>query len=387
MFYGSTSEGGIRFHNRIRWSALYDASPDPSLAGSGFIDIRELNGHLLGFMALEPYLVVYFSDGIVFLERTGFFAAPIRYRVVSNFRGLIGGHASATISPREHFIICTDGFYILNSSGEFRELGVIEKDDSIYRKWHEHFFRVVDLSVAHRIQCHYDQSTRCVRMTMPLQTSGKNQVWSYDVRRDWMIIENWSSQDAEVTCFEDHNATIRVALQWSDQAGPDRAPLTWADMTVRGDDPVGTTWDSGSALFGRSNLYPATATGLVHQHDPTINTFNGTIQTWALVTGRQPAGDTRTHTCFEGFDVELLDLGNSNQLSLQIEVQDMLGGQVSDTTGLSMTNGSSTHFIKLVKFFTRLSGGYARFRLSGTNQIAIRQIIADVRLSPSRFRE
>ncbi len=384
MFYGSTSEAGTRHPLRIRWSALYDASPDTALAGSGFIDIRELNGHLLRFENLDPYLVVYFSDGIVFLERTGFSAAPIRYRVVTDHRGLLGGHALAHVSPREHFGIFTDGFFMLNSSGEFRELGVIEEGGGYFRKWHDYFFTTADLSVAHRIQCHYDQSTRTVRMTIPLPvktgTTSTNTVWTYDIERDWMIIESWTEQDAETTCFTDHNATIRAALDWDSSS----APLTWKDMTAAG----GVTWESGAALFGRSNLYHATATGFVYLHDPTITTFNNVEQTWALVTARQPAPDVRTHTCWEGFDVETVDEGNANSISLQLHVQDMAGNEVSDTASVEMSNsGSATGFLKLLKFFSRLSGAYARFSLGGTGPVAIRQIIADIRMSESRLRE
>ena len=384
MFYGSTSESvsgsQTRFPQRSRWSALYDASPDPSLPGSGFIDIRELSGQLLRYENLDPYLVAYYSDGIVFFERTGFAAAPIRYRVVSDHRGLLGGHAIAHISPREHFCIFTDGFYILNASGEFREIGVAEQEGKPFRKWHDYFFNVVDLTVAHRIQCHYDQFSKCVRITVPLKDSGKNTVWSYDILRDWMMVEGWSEQDAEVTCFVDHNATIRAGIHWDEQP---TAPATWADATAAG----GLTWDSGSALFGRENLYHATATGLVHQHDPDISTFNSKIQDWELVTARQPTPEIRNHTCWEGFYVELSDVGNDSEMTMKLSVQDMNGNEVAESDMSLMSRGNgNTGFLKLLQQTSRLSGAYGSFTLSGSNEVALRQIIADVRMSESRIR-
>lgn len=381
MFYGDTRESSdsTQHPQRIRWSALYDASPDPSLPGSGYIDVRELHGRVLGYENLDPYLVVYYSDGIVFLERTNLSAAPIGYRVVTDHRGCLGTHSVAHISPREHFMIASDGFYILNASGEFREIGIIESGGVYFRKWHNYFFSNVDLSLAHRIQCHYDQVSKTVRITWPNKNTGKMVVWSYDIERDWMMPEGWSEQAAEVTCFADHNDTIRSAIAW-DSAD---APATWQDTTALG----GTTWSSGSTLFGISNLYHGTAQGFVNSHDPTTNEFNGNPQEWALVTARQPTSDVRNTTVWESLDVEIVDLGNNSNISISMEVQDMLGSMVSDSSSQSMTvSGTNTGYIYLRHLYTRLSGAYASFKLSGTGPIGIKQILVDIRESLSRIR-
>jgi len=380
MFYGSTSEAGTRHPLRIRWGALFDASPDEANPGAGFIDVRELNGTLIRFENLDPFLIVYFSDGIVFLERTGQVSAPIRYRVVTDHRGLLGGGSVSHISPREHFVIATDGFYILNASGEFREIGTIRVEGVFYRKWHDYFFSVVDLNNPQRIQCHYDQLSRSVRISLPVLSTGRNTVWSYDIQRDWMVPEGWSEQESEVLCFTDHNDTLRAALAWDDQ--PD-APITWDDLTSAG----GATWESGTAVFGRSALFHGTAIGLVHIHDHTINTFGGNTQQWSLVTGRQPVGDVRTHTVWEGVQVELADLGNTSNITIALNVQDMLGGEAGESTSAPMAISASLTGHPLLRRLTaRLSGPYGQIKLLGSGPVALRQVFADVRPSESRIR-
>lgn len=378
MFYGGTNEASVGHPQRIRWSALFDASPDNTIVGAGFVDIRELQGRFLRFENLDPFLVAYFTDGIVFLERTGLVSSPVRQRVVTDHRGALGPHAISHISPREHFVIATDGFYILNASGEFRELGITLEGEVRFRKWHDYFFANLAGEKSHRIQCWYDQLCNCVRISWPNGSTGKQMLWSYDIRNDWMIVESWDEAQ-EVLCFADHSDALRTAMAWDSSA----APTTWEDTTSDG----GVTWSSGAAGFKRSNLFHGTIDGLVHVHDNEETLFDGTAQSWALVTGRQPSGDVRTHTCWEAMQTEIVDLGNTANLNMMLEVQDMLGGKSMLTVTEAMSvDGTNTGNLYLRSMYSRLGGSYVRINLSGNGLVGIRQVFLDVRLSESRIR-
>lgn len=367
MFYGNTEEGGNRYKLRIRWSSLFDASPDPANSGAGAFDIRDLQGSFLTFENLDPYLIAYFTDGIVFLERTGLRSAPHVRRVITDHRGLLGPHSVSHISPNEHFIITTDGFYIMNGAGNFNEIGTISDGvGNVYRKWHDTFFSTIDLDKAHRVQCHYNQITRQVHIVFPNRLTGIMDQWTWDVRSDTMWPDNWEVAGV-TTCFADHNSLVQAALAWNSA----NAPTTWEDLTSTG----GAFWSSGAARFGRSFLHHGTVVGEVYQHDQDIHTFDGHNQEWALVTkSQQLGGDPRLHHTIDRGDVEFFDLGTPTAANLTVLSTDargeerMFSGQISHDGP-----GSATPTTKGIT--GKIGGGYTYLKLSGSDAVAIRRLM------------
>lgn len=376
MFYINTEEAGSRFPLRIRWSALFDASPDPSKPGAGSFDIREFSGYGMRLENLDPFLVAYFSDGIVFMERTGLRQAPIGYRVVTDHRGLLGPHAVSHISPTQHFIIATDGFYILDSSGQFTELGIVNIEGISYRKWHNTFFRLLGTENAHRIQCHYDQVAGDVHIVFPDVTLGGLSHWIYDPRSERMWPQNYGIVDSP-TCFTDHNDFLRAAIAWD---SPD-APATWQDTTAFG----GTTWASGSAKFGRSLLHHGSDTGNVYQHDRDLMLFDGQAQEWAVVTKRQPLGDVREHHCVNSVDVEFLNMGNIDPVTIAANAHDARGNTSSASKSVEQNAGILGQ-PTMSGITCRLAGGYGSVEISGRGEVSIRRWILNYRSSQSRLR-
>ena len=378
MYYLCTKEAGTRRKQRLRWSALYEASPDPAVIGSGFFDVRDLSGVGLAIESMDPYLVLYFSDGIVFVERTELFAAPHRFRILSGGgRGILGAHCVAKLSAQENFIIATDGFYILNSNGEFDEIGLIRTGGTVYKKWFSDFYNNLDTNSTHLIQVHKDTVADKVRITWPNRFTGMQEVWTWDHVTDRMAVESWDSV-SDTTVFGRTNLVVRAAIAWN---APE-APPTWTDPTAFG----GTTWDSGAAVFGKDVTVHGDKEGLVYFHDSSLSTFDGAKQDWSLVSKRQTFGDPRLHTLISRVSAELLSLASTNSISVLVEAFSKNG--VNQFTGGMLDNGASL-FDPIVKsVYMRLSGTQVGLTLIGSQYgpVIIRKLILDLMTTDSELR-
>jgi hypothetical protein len=262
LYFGNTIEGTTHYRQRIRRTALFTADPDPAAAGAGAWDIKDFSGDLLRLEKLGNIMVAYFTDGVAFVSPSAIATAPDRVDLLREKRGLLSTHAVTPVGDQEHFGIFDDGWFILDPSGRWTEVGLTEINGVRVPKWKKDFYDNLDTANRDRLVVHYDGDY--IRIAYPkIGDTDNEEVWIYDPRGDRVFKDRYP-----VVCWGDMDRQAETAKQWDDPSF-----TTWEE--------TGVTWASQAAQFGLRALHHGTTTGHVLRHKPgLISRYNvQTLQT------------------------------------------------------------------------------------------------------------
>ena len=368
VYYWNTSEAGTRRSLRLRRSAKFTADPSPLIVGSGFYDFRDFQGEGLRIETLGDLLAVYASDGVAVLRPTGVPTNPDEPQVISTERGLLATHAVTAMGRNVHFGIFTDGWWLLDQSGRWQEVGVVNLDGKVVPKWRETFYSLVPANVRHRLQVYYDQPSNLVYIAIPTADApSPTQVWIYDPASDRVFIENYP-----VTCFGSYTPLLQAGVTIDALVG-----------TI--DSQVGTI-DSFAPVAGFPKVrVHGDPTGFVYKHDRALSGYDSaahlpTVQdpTWSFRTGlRSPAGFRNLYTV-DRVSTEYFNHQNTTNVSIELDGPSVDGLQSRSV----LLNQGADEDLQVRDAWFRYTSAASGLSYSGTGQYHIRGIAIDLWADP-----
>lgn len=314
VYFLNTNETTVRYPQRIRRTANGTANPDPAILGSGVTDVSEFSRDGLRLEPIGDVLAAYFEDGVAFLQRTQVATSPEEIFIVTKQRGLLGTHAVCPIGGNEHFGIFNDGWFILNSNGEWHEVGMTAVGDIPRRKWSSYFYQQLDYDNRHRLFCYYIRDFNQVAIVVPvtgMDAQDTTQVWFLDLRSERVFIDDFNA-----TVLGGFDLQILEDVAYADFEGaggpgvttPDGdAYETYADLLPTG--TVAVTYASIGPRFAMEGLVHGTTDGYVYAHDTRLTTRNGVAVTWTWRTPARSAGATRFTLTADRIAVEYIRQG------------------------------------------------------------------------------
>lgn len=228
--------------------------------GSGFIDLHEFGGEGLRCETLGNLCACYFSDGVAFMRRTLNSSAPFTREYVTKRRGALGTFSVANIARGVHFIISTDGWFFLDATGRWTELGLMRTGGRVLRKWMDTFYALLNYEHRNRVVCEFDRLRRFVSIAFPslLSADGSpDQVWHYDVDSDRVWTDSY-----HVNCWGQFDDIIAAGTAWQDMVG------SWADQGP-------AAWRDFAGQTGLYRIIHGTETGEVFRHSSSLFTRDG----------------------------------------------------------------------------------------------------------------
>jgi len=368
VYFLNTSEAGTRKSRRLRRTAKFTAHPNTATVGSGFYDFNDFNGEGLRAETLGDVLAVYFTDGVAFMRPTGNPTSPDEPQIISTERGLISTHSVTSIGRNVHFGIFTDGWWLLDQSGRWQEVGITQLNNKVVPKWRQTFYGLLDTATRHRLYCYYDQPSNLVYIALPTEDApDPTQVWIYDPTSDRVFVENYS-----VTCF----GTMTPLSQTG----------TLIDSLTGTIDQLSGTIDSFSAVPGFPKVrVHGDLTGFVYSHRSDISGYHSastspviTDPAWNIALGlRSPAG-MRNLTTIDRVSVEYFNHDNAANVAVQFS------GSSSDNTqteSLPLNDGGNED-LQVKDFWFRYTSRTPGLTLSSTGEFHIRGLEVDLFADP-----
>lgn len=361
----NTTEATVRRTRRLRWTARFTADPDPAIVGSGFYDFSEFQGEGLRCETLGDVLGIYFSDGIAFMRPTGVPTAPHEPQVLSTERGLMATHAMCAIGRNVHFLIATDGWWLLDQSGRFQELGVVNLGGKVVPKWRQTFYEDIPSEQRHRLYCYYDQPNNLVYIARPtFSHPDPQEVWIYDPTADRVFIENYP-----VTCFGSF------------------APLTQAGTTINAavgtiDAAVGTIDSVGSVVgFPKARIH-GDPTGFVYSHHRDKVGYHSATSPvpviqqpdWLFRLGVRSPGGFRNQVTVDRVSLEYFNHQNENLVSVEVAGPSADGSQ----TRTVRLNGGNHEDVRSRDAWFRYTSAAPGIQVSGTGEFHVRSVAVDL---------
>jgi hypothetical protein len=374
--------GAVTAPYRHRWTGVGTADVDESIVGSGYLDLAEFQKQGRRIESMQNKLALYFEDGAAFQIPTGFYADAYRPQIVSRSRGLLGTQALCAISPHLHFGIFNDGWWTLDSSGRWSEMGRIILEESPGKAWEttkfkNTFYEELDFDYKHRIVCTYDKYRKLVRIAYPskLETGSENyRILNYH----WPTDSCWRDKyGTPTTSWGNWDVQVTAGLTWNAATGTwDTATGTWDSYAAQYQDDV-VVHGNGPQLVGSVNG------GYVFSRDPSLITYDGQspnyfYESHELSRNRNPL----LSQTFHRFGVEYINIGGSN---LQVVVStNELGEFQFETIPLNegLPNRLHTGYTPF-----KIRGTEHGFRLYGTGPVLIRSLIPELMLYGSDDRE
>lgn len=306
VVYLNTEEDGSRFAQRARWSVIGNPliiNPGMSVAGTngvgaGFVDLNEFATEGLRVESLADVCACYFRDGVAFLRRLGIPTLAFSIQYVTRDRGLIGTHAMVNLGGGVHFGIFTDGWYLLDQAGRWREIGIVGREASsdlsgggepnITYKWKREFYTELNQNEAHKVYCGYDPFNKFIRISWPSgESTYNNEVWIYDLQNDRVFPDDYTAvggNDLSAICWGNINRQTAAGVTWDDQPG------TWDAQTQTWDE-TGSNFAETAPVHGTGYIDPnpvidsaVAGSGLIFLHDPTAALRDGSNPDWSLRT-------------------------------------------------------------------------------------------------------
>jgi len=374
-FFNTIESGDGTQATRHRWSAVGTAYPYEAIVGSGYMDFAESQRQGRRIAAMRDHLVLYFEDGTAFQVPTGFYADAYRPQLISGSRGLLGTQAMCVISPHLHFGIFNDGWWTLDSSGRWSEVGRIVLEETRGKsheltKWKSSFYEDLDFSQKHRICCTYDNYRKMVRIAYPSKTT---QSENYTILNyHWPTDSCWKDRYAKpVTAWGKYDIQTAAGEQW------DAATETW--------DTYPSYWDDNAPQYreevvvhgcGLQTVGGGLDAGYVFARDPSLQTYDGQTQSFYYSTFLMNRNkNPMNRQTFHKLGIEYMSVGTPAMVAVvttdegtEFQVQAVNVGE----TPLRSINSSNAYF--------RLEGSEHGFTLQGTTPIAIRSITAELML-------
>jgi hypothetical protein len=275
-----------------------------------------------------------------------------------------------SVGNQEHFGIFDDGWFFLDPSGRWTEVGMQNIEGKQVPLWKETFYNMLDMDYRHRIVVNYDG--RYIRIAFTAKTYvgstdedfvdlDNQEVWVFDPRGNRVFRDTYP-----VTCWAEANANIREAVDW------DELTTSWSDLEG--------SWLSLAAKFSLKNLNHGTTAGYVLVHDYDIitkfNTDTGlnTAPSFAFTGILSSLGDpTELKTALKLW-LEYIHTGGG---SVSLEVSgNPSDGQESGT--ISYSTSANAGDIELLFRTFRFTAANIRFSISGTAPVMMRSILADI---------
>lgn len=368
LYFGNTSESSTRHRQRVRRTAIFTADPLATAVGAGAFDVRDFSGDLLRLEKLGNVLAAYFTDGTAFLSATEVATSPDRVELLRDRRGLISKWAVTPISDQVHFGIFTDGWFLLDPTGRWTEVGVMDVDGVPTRKWKEDFYGNLDTANRHRLTISYDGTY--VRIAYPRAGATENEdVWIYDFRGDRVFKDSY-----EVVQWGLANLVISTGINWDEAVG------SWESG---GTDPEGnplTTWAAEQSIEGLEVSLHGTSDGYILTHDYNLftryNTSSNTqvAPTYLYRSKLTNLGDPTTLKTANRIWLEYVRVNDPSATTILVK-GDSAEGQEGGAVNLTRGTAGDTNVAWRDANFTSTD---LQVEISGTAPIEIRSIMAEV---------
>lgn len=367
LVFCNTVENSVEWPQRVRWTNPSATNPDFTATGAGAADLVDLKEELLRVETFGSVVAVYGRDGVAFLTRTFLKTRPWNLTYVTKGRGLLGTHSLVPIKRDVHFGLFTDGFFFLDSSGRFTQVGMANVGGKQMRKFTEYFINeVIDLDSRDKIVMGYDPFYDWIRIGVPsVEGSGEiDQVWVYDIRTDSIWPDKYNA-----TYFSNWNRTLTTAATWG---VPPVA--TWGVA-----DPL--TWGDTAPQFEFRRAVHGTSDGLVFIRDPDTHLRDGLPVSWVFESAMHDVttgGLSNTLKTLDRIAIEFTNLGNPNYTVGARCQRGHLATRAIEADvgalGLVQTNQA---------FFRKISTHFSLY-LAGTSPVEIRGAMLDFIVEESR---
>jgi hypothetical protein len=335
--------------------------------GSGAFDIRDFSGDLLRLEKLGDLLVAYFTDGTAFIRLSDVATAPDRVQLLREKRGLLATHAVTSVGNQEHFGIFDDGWFFLDPSGRWTEVGMLNIDGKHVPMWKETFYNLIDMNNRHRTVVSYDGRYVRIAFTALGGDTDNQEVWVFDPRGNRVFRDRYP-----VTVWGEHNVQIKAATDWDDLTE------SWSDLLG--------SWASMSAQFGVKALMHGTTTGHVMTHSYDTRTrYSGDLELtfspfYQFVSMNSSGGDpTRLKTFLKLWMEHIYTGAGKSSLRLEADGQD-------SAANVSFNADSSPGDIDTIFRNFNVTSVNFRFGVRGTAPILIRSLLADIATTPMEER-
>jgi hypothetical protein len=274
VLFLNTDEAGTAYPFRLRYSAEGTADPDPAEAGSGYYEFVEFNRPGLKVRPIGGKVACYFGDGMAFLRPTGIPGDAFTLDYLTKERGLMSKGSVIPVADDVHFGIFTDGFWLVNSVGQWRRVGAVNVGGQSFDKFWATFISELAVGQRHRIAITYDAVRRMVRIAYPTTSEAENKNVVNITLNEGDDVAWRDFYTSPVTAWGRWATLIRSATTWADL---DAAGTTWAELFTSG-----TLWSDFLAAYGTSTVIQANDAGYVFQRDPVLFTQNGVTPAWLL---------------------------------------------------------------------------------------------------------
>ncbi|MBK25948.1 MAG: hypothetical protein CME70_18245 [Halobacteriovorax sp.] len=378
VYFLNTYEATVRHPQRLRRTARGTADPDPANVGSGYIDLDQFAGAGLRVETLGNVLVCYFEDGVAFIRETGLATAPNSVQVLDNQKSLVGTHAVTRISDNEHFGIFDDGWWILDSNGRWREVGVAEAGGARFDKWKRTFYSLCDThNEGYRVQTFFDEENRWVYITVPVDSSEITQVWIYDIDSDRVWVDSYTSDTANkqgVTVFGTAVSRDASAIAWSD-VGDDTSWGTGSGGGTWDDDfPETPTWGSLAPAIGTHKMYHGNESGILFEHHCDIYTKAGEEPNWLYDAAQKSSRWLQT---LDRLKIEYVTSPIGGNITVSAKAGKTLSGQSAAIATSEEDGDNFIHNILSTNNTFRVTNENLGFQIAGKVPIKIRGFYVD----------
>jgi hypothetical protein len=382
LYFGNTTETNQQHRQRIRRTPVFNCDPNPANIGAGAIDVREFSGDLLRLEKLGQVMAAYFEDGTAFIRSTEVATSPDAIQILREQRGILSTHSIVSIEDQKHFGIFDDGWFFLDASGRWEEVGLVEIDGVRTHKWKRTFYDNLDIENRERLFVSYDGNF--IRILYPrVGQDDITEVWIYDPRSDRLFVEEYLDGNF-ITCFGLIDQQTAADLLWDESAG-----ATYAEFGGDNWSTIFASWSHVGAKFGSKVLVHGNLAGYVLMRDPDAiarwNTSTELLEmpTYTYHSPMSALGEPRLIKTANQIFVEYIHanspdmnvsiVGNANRPDGTPHTPEV---GILDLTPTGRTPGevltANRHF--------NFSDTELGFRLSGTAPILIRSIETDVTL-------
>jgi hypothetical protein len=372
VYFLNTSENGTRYLQRVRRTPPFTCDPAIAGVGSGSVDLKDFSDEGLRLMRLGNVLVAYFKDGVAFIRGGGPVTNPDAYQSVSTSRGLISSHSVANLGNDLHFGIFTDGWYELDPSGRFREVGVVDLGGGqIAHKWRDTFYDLLgkEPDKRNRLYIEYDPPSNKVYIALPTDDEDDNErVWIYDRTADRVFLDEYP-----VTCWGRYTRQITSSLTYAAAAtaGPGGTELTYDSIAP-------ATYASLGNIYGIEALAHGTLNGYVFQHEPgTVSrdkeaSTGNEVPTYVYETHYKYGSSPRFLLSADRVLVEYSNLNGPNLTAIVAS-----SGSVNESVSLPMTTGNVGD-LNISSDFYRFTGQQLNLRLTGVGPVLLKSFELDL---------
>lgn len=308
----ATGAGAGNWRRRVHWSNI-NAAPNLTGVGAGFIDLDEMEGEGLRVERIGDLLGCYATQGIALLRRTFLATSAFERFYVSHDRGVLSTFSVVNLGGGIHFIICTDGWYLMDQTGNFRELGLRTIGQRTYSKWRDAFYGELDQDNENRVYAvrHGPRDSNFISIAWPdvAAVNGlPNRVWVYDLQTDTLWPDNNYPGNDQVNVFGVFTDAT-TGQSW------DNTLTTW--------DGTPGAWRDYLGSSGTERIVHGTEFGEVFRHSSAQYDKNNVAQSYYLLSHESDFGQLGPIKTGDRFRLEYVRsqrADGSNPLPVEVNI-------------------------------------------------------------------